>query len=87
MWKALRIWVTYLHGGAISFAADESGGDVCVSVLIIQVYHIGHTAWQEQLIPLIRLALEEHAVNIAAYEKRKSSKWQREPFKVTVAIY
>lgn len=74
MCKAFRIWVTHLHGGAISFAADKSGRDVCVSILIIQVYHIGHATRQEQLIPLIGLAFEEHAVYIAAYGKRKSSK-------------
>lgn len=69
--KGSGIRVTHLHGGAISFAADKCGGDVCVSIFIIQVYHIGHAAWQEQLIPLICLALEEHAVNIAAYKKTK----------------
>lgn len=37
-------WVTHLHGGAISFAADKSSGDVQVGVLIIQVHHIGHAA-------------------------------------------
>lgn len=71
MWQALGTWVTHLHGGAISFAADKSSGDVCVSVLIIQVYHIGHAAWKKQLIPLICFALEEHAVNISAYKKQQ----------------
>lgn len=61
--------VTYLHSGAICFAADKRGGDVCVRVLIIQVYHIGHAAWQEQLIAFIRLASKQCAVHIAAYKK------------------
>ncbi|KAL0607939.1 hypothetical protein AAY473_024545 [Plecturocebus cupreus] len=59
---------------AISLASDKSGGDIRVSILIIQVYHIGHAARQEQLVPLICFALEKHSVNIAAYNKKKSSK-------------
>lgn len=61
--------VTHLHSGTIRFAADKSGGDVCVSILIIEVYHVSHAAWQKELIPLIRFALEEHAVNVAAYKE------------------
>lgn len=57
----------YLHGGTVSLAADQCGGDIGVSVFIIQIYHIGHPAWQEQLVPLVRLVLEQDAVNVAAW--------------------
>lgn len=56
----------YLHGGAVSLAADQRGGDIGVGVFIIQIYHVGHPARQEQLVPLIRLVLEQDAVNVTA---------------------
>lgn len=61
----------YLHGGAVSLAADQRGGDIGVGILIIQIYHIGHPAWQEQLVPLIGLVLEQDAVNVAAWTEGK----------------
>lgn len=60
-----RMLAGYLHGGAVSLAADQRGGDIGVCILVIQINHIGHPAWQEQLIPLIGLVLEQNAVDVA----------------------
>lgn len=65
----------YLHGGAVSLAADQRGGDIGVGVFIIQINHVGHPAWQEQLVPLVGLVLEQDAVNVAAWTEGKV--WER----------
>lgn len=54
----------YLHAGAVSFAADQSGGDISVSELIIQVDHVCHPPWQEELIPLHLTGPEHHTVDV-----------------------
>lgn len=54
----------YLHAGAVGFTADQSGRDVCVSELVIQVDHIGHPARQEELVPLYLTWAEHHTVDV-----------------------
>lgn len=61
----------YLHGGAVSLAPDQRGWDISVGIFIIQIYHIGHPPWQEQLIPLVGLVLEQNAVDVATWRGRK----------------
>lgn len=63
----------YLHGGAVGLAPDQRGGDISVSVLIVQIYHIGHPPRQEQLIPLIGFVLEQNAVDISTWMEKKCS--------------
>ncbi|KAG9339822.1 hypothetical protein JZ751_022489, partial [Albula glossodonta] len=59
--------LSHLHGGAVSLTADECGGDVGVSVLVLQVHHVSHATWQEELIALRLAALEQDAVNVPAW--------------------
>lgn len=61
----------YLHGGAVSLAPDQRRWDIGVGILIVQIYHIGHPPWQEQLIPLVGLVLEQNAVDVATWRGRK----------------
>jgi len=61
----------YLHGGAVSLAPDQRGWDIGVGILIIQIYHVGHPPWQEQLIPLVGLVLEQNAVDVATWRGGK----------------
>lgn len=61
----------YLHGGAVSLAPDQRGWDISVSILVVQIYHVGHPPRQEQLIPLIGLVLEQNAVDVATWRGRK----------------
>lgn len=61
----------YLHGGAVSLAPDQRGWDIGVSILIIQIYHVGHPSRQEQLIPLVSLVFEQNAVDVATWRGRK----------------
>lgn len=57
----------YLHTWAVGFAADQRGGDVCVGELIVQVHHVGHPAWQEELIPLDLARAEYHTVDVPTW--------------------
>lgn len=53
-----------LHAGAVGLAAYQSGRDVGVCELIVQVNDIRHPAGQEELIPLSHTRPEHHTVDV-----------------------
>ena len=61
----------YLHAWTVSFAADQSCRDVSVSELIVQVDHVRHPAWQEELVPLHLACSEHHTVDIPTWGGRQ----------------
>lgn len=61
----------YLHGGAVGFAADECGGDVCVCVLVFQVHHIRHAARQEKLVTLHLTTLEQDSIDVPSWRAQQ----------------
>lgn len=62
----------YLHGGAVSFAANKGARDVSVRILILQIHHICHSTWQEELITLHLTTFEQDAVDIPSLRKEKN---------------
>lgn len=57
---------TRLHAGTVSFAADQSRGNVGVGKLVIQIDHVCHPAGQEQLISFQSPGSEHDPVDVPA---------------------
>lgn len=57
----------YLHAGAVGFAAYQSGRDVGVCELVVQVDHVRHPARQEELVSLALTGPEHHAVDVPTW--------------------
>lgn len=57
---------TRLHAGTVGFTADQSGGNVGVGKLVVQIDHIRHPAGKEELVSFQSPGSEHDPVDVPA---------------------